>query len=398
MHSRGTSYRIEAAVATYLGLLSPGQRRGLALWVSGTLLARSGCESAVVTALLTVGRVHGVRQRLRDWLRDGADKAAPCRSEVDVAACFGPLLGWVVAWWVGDRLPLALDATTHGARWTVLVVSVLYRGCAIPVAWQVLPGNTPGEWLGPIAALFDRLAPAVPRGWTVLVLADRGLWSPRLWGAIRGHGWHPVLRLQATATFQPDGRPHQPARALVAAPGRAWLGTGRAFSPKRARIAGTLVVVWAPGQAAPWVLLTDLPPAAVGPSWYALRFWIELGFRALKAAGWQWEQTRRADPARVARHWLVLAVATLLTLAYGSRAEDADRLGCAPEALDAPPPVPAAGRPPPPPRRISVFRRGLAWLVPHLAADTVWSTLWLSQDPWPSPPPACRVTVVLPCT
>ena len=41
---------------------------------------------------------------------------------------------------------------------------------------------------------------------------------------------------------------------------------------------------------------------------------------AIKSLGWKWDKTRRTDPARISRHWLVLAVATLLTLAYGTRA------------------------------------------------------------------------------
>ena len=57
------------------------------------------------------------------------------------------------------------------------------------------------------------------------------------------------------------------------------------------------------------IILTDLAPAKVGPSWYALRFWIELGFKAIKSLGWKWDKTRRTDPARVSRHWLVLSVA-----------------------------------------------------------------------------------------
>ena len=44
---------------------------------------------------------------------------------------------------------------------------------------------------------------------------------------------------------------------------------------------------------------------------------------AIKSLGWKWDKTRRTDPARISRHWLVLAVATLLTLAYGTRVEDA---------------------------------------------------------------------------
>ena len=68
-------------------------------------------------------------------------------------------------------------------------------------------------------------------------------------------------------------------------------------------------------------------------SWYALRFWIELGFKAVKSLGWQWDKTRRTDPARISRHWFVLSVATLLTLAYGTRVEDANDRRIAPGSL-----------------------------------------------------------------
>ena len=80
-----------------------------------------------------------------------------------------------------------------------------------------------------------------------------------------------------------------------------------------------MIVVWDRDHDEPCVVMTDLPPAESGVCWYALRFWIELGFKALKSVGWQWQKTRRTDPGRVSRHWLVLSVATLLALAYGTR-------------------------------------------------------------------------------
>jgi transposase len=89
-------------------------------------------------------------------------------------------------------------------------------------------------------------------------------------------------------------------------------GAGACGIGADARQYGTLVIVWGHGHAERWVLLTaDLAPRQVEHSWYGLRMWIELGFRALKGVGWQWQRTRRTDPERVARHWLVLAVATL---------------------------------------------------------------------------------------
>jgi hypothetical protein len=66
--------------------------------------------------------------------------------DVDVTTCFLPLLGWVVALWDSTQIALALDATSVGARFVVLTVNVVYRGCAMPVAWTVLPANQPGTW------------------------------------------------------------------------------------------------------------------------------------------------------------------------------------------------------------------------------------------------------------
>jgi hypothetical protein len=177
------------------------------------------------------------------------------------------------------ELALALDATAAGEQLVVLTLSVLYRSWVLPVAWQVLPGHCPGAWLPHLLQLLDHLHPAVPGTLLVLVLADRGLWSPRLWQHIQQRGWHPVLRVQDPSTFQPPGAARQRARTLVASPGHAWVGRGVAFRASARRQPVTLLVVWGSDQAEPRGVLTDLPPAAVGVCWYGLRGWIALGFR-----------------------------------------------------------------------------------------------------------------------
>src|SRR5438128_827261 len=171
MHVPRELYPIERALAEHLPHLRGPQRRGLALRVLGAVLAQSACQAAVLAALLPWAPYHALRQRLREWLLDGADKAVPCAAQVDVERCFAPLLRWVLGWCQGRELALAVDATAHREDVVALVVSVLYRGSAIPVAWAVLPGNVPGPWLGTILRLLRRLRPAVPPGWPVLALA-----------------------------------------------------------------------------------------------------------------------------------------------------------------------------------------------------------------------------------
>ena len=133
-----------ACIAKHLPHLHPGQVRGLALWVGATILARSSYRNAVLGALQTLGfGWHTTRQYLREWLCAGADRAAPCRTRLEVEACFAPLLRWVMAWWQGPELTLAVDPTAKGEELVALVISVtwlsLWPGRTGPAA-----GSVPG--------------------------------------------------------------------------------------------------------------------------------------------------------------------------------------------------------------------------------------------------------------
>ena len=382
-------YQMQQIIGHYLPRLRRSQLQGLTLWVYGSVMARSSCQNAVATALMVFGNYGSLRQYLREWLYDGADRASPCGVQLDVRACFGPLLRWLLSWWQSERLALAIDPTLKGDKITAIVISVVYRSCAIPIAWHILPANKRGSWMEPTMELIDLLGPAVPSDMTVIVMCDRGLRSQRLYARICAVGWHPYVRQTINTTFCPDGGTRIGARYLVPAPGYAWIGRGTAFRRSCIRRRGTLIVLWESGQEAPCVVLTDLAPEDVGVCWYGLRFWIEAGFRALKGVGWQWQKTRRTDPARVSRHWLVLSVATLLVLAYGSRMEDAAERGVAPGRLRAPPKSlwpnhrSAAGSLK---RVVSVLNQGMNCLSRLLHKGRLWRRVWLIPEERPQAP------------
>ena len=113
---------------------------------------------------------------------------------------------------------------TLGDRFAVLAVSVRYRGCAIPVAWAVLPATAPGAWHPEGLRLRQQLPATIPATMPVIVLADRGVVCALV---VPGHG--------------------PPGVAAAAAGQRRWL-------------------VSTPGPGA-LVLGTDLPPAASTAAW-----------------------------------------------------------------------------------------------------------------------------------
>ena len=192
------------------------------------------------------------------------------------------------------------------------------------------------------------------------------------------------MRYPKNVTFCAQGGRRLPTRAFVSRPDTAWIGSGTAFGRAATKRRCTLLAVWYVEQEEPWIILTDLPPEEVGVSWYALRFWIELGFKALKSLGWQWQKTRRTDPARISRHWFVLSVATLLTLAYGTRVEDAHDWRIAPGSLRIPPKELAPTHRGPcrrPGRIVSVIRHGIDWLRRLLLRGRLWNRVWLLPEP-----------------
>jgi hypothetical protein len=146
----------------------------------------------MLAALAPLGKRETTRQRLRDLLRAGADTRVLCPCDWGMTLCVAPLLRWLLSWWQGKEIALAL-------------------------AWYVL------------SAL---LAPAPPAAMAVVVCTDRSVWSPRLWRAIRACGWHPIMRIRADCTVAPTGS-RRLARLLVPGPGHVWVGTGITFKPEK---------------------------------------------------------------------------------------------------------------------------------------------------------------------
>ena len=293
----------ETTVSTHLPSLSRSQATVLALWSYGMVLARScGITSvaALLAPLLGAKETTG-RQRLREWCYDAEHKRGKHRQQLDVSTCFAPLLRWVLAWWPASeqRLALAMDASTLAQRFTVLTLSVVYRGCAIPVAWVVIPACTKGAWRAHWERLFDLLAGSVPADWTVVVLADRGLYARWLYLHICKRGWHPFLRINLGGNVRPEGAAtFRPLAALVPRVGSTWGGRVTCFSGKESQLGCTLLARWDAGYAAPWLIVTDLAPEVAEAAWYGMRSWIEGGVKDIKRGGWQWHQTKMTDPAR----------------------------------------------------------------------------------------------------
>lgn len=380
-----------ATVSIAFPKLSRPQAKVLALWSYGMVLAKA-CGITLVCAALAFQlgcSEASLVQRLREWCSGAKDKRGSQRQELDVTTCFAPLLGWILRWWPADepRLALALDATTLKKRFTVLCISVVYRGCAIPVSWKVVGAEEKGSWQPHWTGLLSHLRDTVPAEWTVIVMSDRGLYAPWLYAKIVSLGWHPFMRINKQGNFRPlDEAQFRGLATAAPTLGSAWCGVVECFSESKSRLRCTLLARWDEGYEEVWLIVTDLAPEPASVVWYGMRSWIEGGFKDTKRGGWQWHQTKMTDPRRAERLWLAIAVATFWVVSVGGEADanlPVSSLAALPEMHVARRKATGRSRP----RMLSCFARGILTIVAALIRGDGLLLGRFVPQPWPSAPP-----------
>ncbi|NEO34553.1 MAG: transposase [Symploca sp. SIO3C6] len=328
--------------------LSKPQAIGLTMWSFGIAITQS-CGLSTVSGFLAElfeQPRNTLRQRLRDWYKDAADKQGKHpgtkRNTLEVSASFVPLLQWILSWWpaADNRLVLAADASTLGQRFTILLIAVVYRGCGIPVAWKIVGATEKGSWQPHWLSLFEHLKSGIPPDWFVLVTTDRGLYAKWLYDAIQALDWHPFMRINDQGTYQIAGQTaFYPLKGILSQVGESWSASVSCF--KTNPIEGTLLARWDEGYRDPWLILTDLDANEADIIWYGLRSWIECLFKDIKRGGLKWHLTRMDDPQRAERLWLAIAVATIWLVSVGGQMEaqqDASSLNNRPQPSHPPEP------------------------------------------------------------
>ena len=322
--------KMQQEVHELLPSISRAQANVLGEMVYGMMMTDS-CGMTHLCSYLSdvLGKpMNTLRQKYREMYYEkeakaGVKKRQCKRRELVPEEVFADLLAGVLKGWKGERtLVLALDASTLTDRFTVLSISVVYRGCGMRVAWTMQQGHQEGEWRPHWERMLKILAKAVPPEWTVLVMADRGLYAPWLYRAIQANGWHPMLRVKKSLSFRERGETTWSSIGRrVKRAGHGWKGVGM-WAEQGEQMEGTALIRWEKGYDEPICVVCDLPPEQAKAAWYQMRFWIEDEYKDGKRGWLHWEQTKMTKPERASRLWVVLAIVLQKAILLGGRLED----------------------------------------------------------------------------
>jgi hypothetical protein len=278
----------------------------------------------------------------------------------------------VVAEWAEQRLYLALDTSQLWGRFTIVCLSLVYRGRALPLGWVVCASGSATVAVARYQRMLAQVAAQLPTRSKVILLADRGFMDVKLLRLLRQLGWHYRIRLKQSVYVHRATKGKQKVKALMPPPGQArffsyvWL-TDQRYGPLHLALA----YVQTKEGFEQWAILSDEPVGLDTFDEYGLRFDLEEGFLDFKSAGFQLESSQLEDSDSLSRLLLIIATATLYLVSTGTAVVAmGKRRWVDPHWF----------------RGLSYLQIGWRWVKRALAwGQKLLSFLWLSPEPDPEP-------------
>lgn len=247
-------------------------------------------------------------RRFRRWLDN---------DKIDVHPLYGPLIQQALVGWVDKTLYIALDTSMLWDTYCMIRLSVIYRGRAVPLVWDVIEHGSATVSYDAYKALLDQAASLLPFSCRVVFLADRGFADTKLMRRLKELGWHFRIRIKANFWIDHRGQRRFQVHDIALAPGHArfWHRvkvTAQQVGPLHLAIARPLA------SNEYWYVISDEPTEVKTLQEYGLRFDIEENFLDDKSNGFQLESSLIRSAKALERLCLVLAMTTLYLVSQGT--------------------------------------------------------------------------------
>jgi len=220
-----------------------------------------------------------------------------------------------------QTLVLVMDGSGVGRGCTALMLHVVYKGRALPLAWRVRQapkGHFPEDLH---IALVDLIRGLIPAGTPVVLLGDGEFDGTRLQHTLQQAGWSYACRTATSTVALWEGETFR--LAVLGAclkPGRL-IELQEVYCTREAY--GPIMVLcgWAKGYHEPLYVVSNMATAEDACRWYEKRFRIETFFSDQKSRGFHIHKSHMSDVQRLSRLLLAACLAYIWIVYLGSVCE-----------------------------------------------------------------------------
>jgi Transposase DDE domain len=216
---------------------------------------------------------------------------------------------------------LVLDGSGVGRGCSALMLHVIYKSRALPLAWRVRQapkGHFPEDLHIAVVALIREM---IPEGATVVFLGDGECDGTALQATLHEAGWSYVCRTARSTTAPWDGTPFRLDTLGVC------LKPGRLIALKNVHVTreayGPIMVLWcwAKGYQEPLYLVSNMATAEEACRLYEKRFRVETFFADQKSRRFHIHKSHMSDVQRLSRLLIAACLAYIWIIYLGSVCE-----------------------------------------------------------------------------
>ncbi|HEX2243590.1 MAG TPA: IS4 family transposase [Gammaproteobacteria bacterium] len=242
--------------------------------------------------------------RFRRWLKNDT---------TTTKGWFLPVAKALLANLAQQPLTLLIDGSVVGRGCLALMVSVLYHGRALPLAWIVVKGKKGHFPQQTHCDLLTQIQELIPEGADVTVLGDGEFDGTDFQAALRKLKWKYVCRTAPNLLMSVEGRQFTigamaPKRGEKLGVRPVWL-TAEQYGPV------SVLALWEAVYEEPIYLVTNMVDLKAAIAVYRKRAHIETFFSDQKSRGFHLHKSHLSDPARL-RRLLIASCLAYLWLVY----------------------------------------------------------------------------------
>ncbi len=252
---------------------------------------------------------HGADQesvitRFRRWLKNDA---------IAVNGWFLPVATALLANLAQQPLTLVMDGSVVGRGCVTLMLSVVYHGRALPLAWVVVKGKKGHFPQQTHCDLLAQVAELVPKGAEVTLLGDGEFDGTEFQAALRKLKWHYACRTTPSLLMTVEGRMFT-IGTMVPERGEK-LGVRAAYLTAQQYGPVSVLALWEEAYDEPLYLVTNMADLEAAVAVYRKRAHVETFFSDQKSRGFHLHKSHLREPARLAR-LLIASCLAYLWLVY----------------------------------------------------------------------------------
>jgi Transposase DDE domain len=305
------------AIRDALAQCYPGEPSGrlaqhlttLAAFISGIVGSKSSQLPSIATKIADRAKPESRVKRLSRWLDN-----AHILEEI----YFLPYAEILLHQLALATLVLVMDSSGVGRGCSALMIHVISKGRALPLAWRVRQcpkGHFPQDLH---IALVELVRDLIPEGTRVVFLGDGEFDGIDLQATVNEIGWQYACRTATNTKATWSGE------TFALSELGACLKPGRLIELKEVAFTreayGPVMVLcgWAKGHAEPLYLVSNMSSAEEALGYYEKRFRIETFFSDQKSRGFNLHKSRLEEPQRLSRLMIVCCLAYIWLVYLGS--------------------------------------------------------------------------------